>query len=213
MAVWRAILTKTGPVQDDPGLVKVLFPYFVPANEFSFITAAYLNLGKPVTLAGFIDQKPIDPQPIERIRPFLAMAAPKTFQEALFSIDFFQACLISGADPFGLWGDWNFEAEPKTDSLLTDSHGLLLWNQQLEALFARGGFGLEESRLLRKMVNAKRPQAFDMAEKVVLGPGLNLARLMDDRMAFRFVLAPNLAGAKALFRLITNHRTRSEDRT
>ena len=204
------IITTTFPVTNDLALTQSLFPAVPDLERFKCITAAYLDIESPIMLAGFASAEEIDPGPIKHFPAFLSMAAPATFSETLFTVDFFQACLVAEVDPFGLWGSWVFESVGVVDDLLTDSHGLLLWSHQLEGLLNSCGYNACQCQLLRQMINAKSAEAWESMEKAVLGQETTLVRLIDERMMFRFVLAPNYPGAECLWSLMNEDDWRKD---
>lgn len=178
MTTGLGIFTTTFPVIDDLALAESLFPAVSDLERFKCITAAYLDFEPPVMLAGYASAEEIDPGLIKHFPTFLAMTAPKTFSETLLAVDFFQACLGAEVDPFGLWGSWAFEPMAIADDLLTGSHGLLLWNHQLEGLLNYCGYNACQCQLLRKMLNAKRVEAFQAAEVIELDRETTLVRLI-----------------------------------
>lgn len=111
-------------------------------------------------------------------------------------------------DTFNLSGAWRgtpagdltptFDSLPLVDALLRDSHGVLLWHHQLEALLGLFVRSAGDPATLRKGIAARRAAAFERVRAFELAPGVTLEDVIEERMTFGATVRANLYGARLL---------------
>jgi hypothetical protein len=132
---------------------------------------------------------------------YLKRSAPQTFKDFLFLLDFYRGRRVgrSVGDIFDLMSHV-FPKIQIVDEILEDSRGLLLWHHQLEHLFRAFYDDITKVVRLRKQINAKVPDAFDIAESLKFD-GISLADIVEERMVLGFTVSPNVKGASTLYKM------------
>ena len=132
------------------------------------------------------------------LRDYLQRLAPSSFMDYLFAVDTYRACrILGGALPEVK--KLTFTADPIVDEVLARSHGILLWQDQLEQLAQLFLDTQAEATELRRHVNQKRPSVFAALNKMALPSGQTLANVVKERLLYEGVVPGQWKAARLLF--------------
>jgi hypothetical protein len=188
-------------VGKDPELAKALFPELDEIESYSYAYAIYIDTGKIEPVCGYLtDWLRGDEGPgfKDSFRAYLAKYRPRTLSDTVFLLDSYYLASQAFGQPID-WENYQFKKFQVVDDILAGSKAILLWHYQLEQLFGCFYRDPDKTRELRKAVNEKRVEPFDMAENLIFKTAGSLKDVIRERLVFHVTCCPNLRGAMTLF--------------
>ena len=191
-------------VKKESELVMKLFPEVDDVMGYESAYAVYVSNDDIHPIFGDLSTKRADEwRPRTGFQAHLKKHQPKCLTDLVFLIDSYHLGVNRPEYSLdsGLFRDMGV-----VDDILKDSKGTLLWHYQLDHLF--GCFYQDWNRVieLRKDINRKKTEVFDLAEKLKFAQGTTLNDVIRERMIFSVTSPPNFRGALVLFQhLAINH--------
>lgn len=179
-------------VGSEPQLAKSLFSHLSDWQDYRYAYAIYIDGESPSLVDGYLTEAPHDTTGFRTdFKNYLDEIQPLGFLDHLFAVDFYK--LRRTVEDFIF--PRTFDYVPVVDDILRDSKGYLLWHHQLELLF-RGFYDVTDKVVnLRKGINARDPEAFEMAGSLRHG-AMSLEDVIWERMVSRsHTVQPNVRGA------------------
>lgn len=204
---FETIKERVFKLRKNPELAQELFPEFGSLKaSFKHAYAIYIDDGIITPVCGYITnrlKKNQEPGFKDDFRAYLERYRPENLEDTLFLLDSYNLSSQALGYPYR-WEFCKFKHVKAVDDILAESKGILLWDHQMEQLFARFFPDYDKDIELRKAVNQKRPEVFDLAEKLKFDYGINLKDVLRERMIFSITCMPHYTGAKILFSHLAN---------
>ena len=197
-------------VRKHPDLAKKLFPEFgsIKTSFFKKAYAIYIDDGIITPVCGYLtdwSKKAEEPGFKDGFRAYLARYRPENFADTLFVLDAYFLSMQSLGYPYR-WEFCKFKKVEVVDDILGESKGILLWHHQMEQLFSCFFQEYDKDVELRKAVNKKGTEIFELAERLKFDYETTLNDVIRERMIFPVTCNPHFSGAHTLFRHLNKIR-------
>lgn len=117
------------------------------------------------------------------LRAYIERHQPSTLLDYLFVVDtYYQSRILRVPLPSPEPGQ--FASDPLLNELLSPSRGILLWQFQFEQLAQLAGLPRPDAIKLRRLVNRKRPVAFERMDDMCLPSGSTFAKVVTERLHY-----------------------------
>lgn len=190
-------------VSSEQELAKSLFPVLGGKN-LKYCYAVYSNNGKYSPIIGYLtnELEGVNVSFKNELKVFIEKYNPKSFNDFLFFVDIYSR--FNSQPAIEDVCERKFKSNGMVEDILKDSRGLLIWHYQLENLIRLFYSDNEHVVRLRKDINAKKAEAWELAKKLSFSDELTLYDIISDRMAVDITRNPNIQGAYNLFTTINN---------
>lgn len=192
--MYGEIVEKVFEVTSEAKLAKSLFSHLSDWQEYRYARAIYVDGESPSLVDGYLTDSHETLGFKTDFRNYLDQIQPLGFLDHLFAVDYYK--LRRTTKDLTL-PNKTFDYVPVVDDILTDTRGFLLWHHQLEWLFRAFFDDTAKVVRLRKRINAKKPEAFELAGSLMLD-NMSLENVIWERMALGYTVFPNVKGALAL---------------
>lgn len=194
--MYESLVERIFEVKSEAKLAASLFGHLSDWQEYRYAWAIYIDGESPSLVDGYLTGSLEGNETTgfkTDFKEFLDQIQPSGFLDHLFALDFYK--LRRTVEDFIF--PRTFDYLPVVDDILQDSRGFLLWHHQLELLFR--GFYDDTDKVvnLRKGINARDPEAFEMAGSLMLG-ATSLEDVIWERMVLGHTLFQNVKGALLL---------------
>jgi hypothetical protein len=197
----KGIVEKVFEIHDNLQLAENLFPEIENINDYSHAYSVYINNGGIAPLFGYISTT-MEQKEVFGFKEYLAEYETNNFMDLLFLVDAYH-CSIRRFQRLIDHNQHNFNENDVVDSILKDSKGILLWHHQLENLFSLFYVDRDQAVKLRKDVNKKVADVFDLADTLRFAEGHSLKDIIDERMIYQNTCYPNFKGSLTLFKYLS----------
>lgn len=189
-------------VRDHLDLAHALFPGFGRLKwSFKHAYAIYIDDGVVTPVFGYLTdslEKGEGPGFFDDFKAYLKRYKPGTLRDTLFLLDAYSLSREVLGYPYP-WDLAKFNPVKAVDAILSESKGILLWDHQLDQLFHWFFPDYDQDIDLRKAVNHKRAEIFDLAAMLKFDSDISLNDVLKDRMVFSLTCKPDHSGAIRLF--------------
>ena len=195
------IIQRTWHAAAEPELTRQLFRINAgEAAKYPHVHAVYLDTAPPEILLGSRSATPIKQRPM--FADYLARFNPQGLFDYAYVLDTYELHGIARPDTdlstVPVWPEFE-PLDPCVEEIFAPSHGVLLWNHQLEQLYLLCDSDPTAATQFRKAIQAKKQTAFDQGQNLFITPDLSLTQTIHHRMIYNLTATINLRGAKSLF--------------
>ena len=171
-------------------LTNSLFSHLKDWRDYRYAYAIYITGEPPRLIDGYLADHMV-PSVMTDFGDYLGQVGFTSFMDHLFALDFYKLRWHKDLEVSDLVEPANseFRQLPVVDEILKDSRGFLLWHHQLECLFRAFHDDADKAVDLRKQINTKVPEAFDLAGSLMFG-GKSLENVIRERMVLGHTVLP-----------------------
>lgn len=201
MKIYQGIAERAFKIHDDISFSKTLFPGIEDIKDYLYAYCVYIDNAKITPIFGHVTNT-IEEIGTFSFKDYLEKYMTNDFQQLIFLLDSYHCSIRKYQKLIDPTNRYSFQKYDVVDSLLSNSVGVLLWHYQIENLFNLFYNCKDKIVKLRKGINHKKLDAFNIAGSLRLNDCISLEDVIDERMIYKNTCYPNHLGAFRLFKYL-----------